>query len=135
MILLAALVGAAATSAQAGVHFGFSFGLPLPVFVAPPTVVVATPVAPCPTRFVETIPACPGVDYVWAAGYWSYRNTGYTWVRGSWNHRPEHVEFVRHDYDHHDYDHRFDRHDSDRHDYTQRSYNQHDRDGHDGYRR
>ncbi len=60
-LVLAALIGAAAVSANAGVSFGLSIGVPLPV-------VVTTLVA-----LVETVPACPGVDYVWAPGYWSYR--------------------------------------------------------------
>ena len=78
MILLAALIGAASMSAQAGVRFGFSFGLPLPVFCPP--VVVAAPCAPAPVAVVQAIPACPDVNYVWAPGYWSYRTTGYVWV-------------------------------------------------------
>ena len=80
MLLLAALVGAAAMSAQAGVRFGFS----LPV-------VVTAPVAPA--VLVETVPACPGVNYVWVAGYWSHRPTGYAWVRGAWNYRPAHTGY------------------------------------------
>ena len=87
-ILLAALVGAATVSANAGVNFGISIGLPLPVVYTQPAMVVvpATP-APC----VETIPACPGVNYVWAPGYWSYRGNRYAWVHGGWNIRPVHV--------------------------------------------
>lgn len=88
MLLLAALVGAASMSAQAGVRFGFS----LPLVVAAP-VVVAVPVAPAPAVIVETAPACPGVNYVWTAGYWSCRPTGYTWVRGCWNYRPAHAVY------------------------------------------
>ena len=90
MLLMAALVGAAAMSANAGVRFGFSVGLPLPVVVTAP-VVVATPVAPAPVTVVETVPACPGMDYVWVPGYWSYRATGNAWVRGAWCYRPVHV--------------------------------------------
>jgi hypothetical protein len=88
MILLAALVGAAAMSAQAGVRFGFSVGLPQPVT----PVVVAAPVAPCVPTFVQTIPACPGAGYSWSPGCWSYRPTGYAWVPGAWSNRPAHVE-------------------------------------------
>lgn len=84
MLLIAALVGAAAMSANAGVRFGFSMGLPLPV-------VVATPVGPVPTAVVVTVPASPRLDYVWVPGYWSYRTTGYAWVRGSWCYRPAYV--------------------------------------------
>ena len=87
MLLLAALVSAASMSAQAGVRFGFSLPLPV-VFTAP--VVVATPSA-----VVETAPACPGVNYVWSAGYWSCRPAGYVGVPGFWNYRPAHVVYGR----------------------------------------
>jgi hypothetical protein len=90
MFLLAALVGAAALSANAGVRFGFSIGLPLPVVVMAP-VVVATPVAPAPVTVVATVPACPGVDYVWVPGYWSYRTIGYAWVPSAWCYCPVQV--------------------------------------------
>ena len=86
MILLAVLIGAAAMSANAGIRFGFSIGLPLPVVVTTP-VVVATPVAPAPVTVVGAVPVCPGVGYVWAPGY-SHRTTGYAWVPGAWCHRP-----------------------------------------------
>jgi len=89
-LILAALVGAAAVSADAGVSFGFSFGLPLSVVYARP-VAVAAPVVPAPC--VEVVPACPGVDYVWAPGYWSYRAAHYVWMPGCWNHRPSHVGY------------------------------------------
>jgi hypothetical protein len=91
MLLMAALVGAAALSANAGVRFGFTIGLPLPVVVVTP-VVRATPVMPAPVTVVQTVPACPGVDYVWVPGYRSYRTTGYAWVPGAWCYRPIHVE-------------------------------------------
>ena len=39
ILLLAALLGAAAMSANAGVRFGFSIGLPLPIVVSTPVVV------------------------------------------------------------------------------------------------
>jgi hypothetical protein len=100
IILMAALVSATAMSANAGVRFGFSLGLPLPVVIKTP-VVVAAPVVPAPPAVVvETVPACPGVDYVWTPGYWSYRATGYTWVPGVWFHRPVHVG---HEHFHGDY--------------------------------
>ncbi len=82
MILLAALFGAAAMSANAGVRFGVSIGLPLPVIVSRPVVY-----APAPVTVGPTIPPCPGVDYVWAPGYWSYLPTGRVWVSGAWHHR------------------------------------------------
>ena len=92
IFLMAALLGAAAMSANAGVRFGLSIGLPLPVVVMPP-VVVATTVPPAPVAVVETVPACPGVDYAWVPGYWSYRTTGYVWSPGAWSHRPAHVAY------------------------------------------
>ena len=90
MLLIAALVGAAALSANAGVRFGFSIGLPLPIVVTTP-VVVASPFAPAPVAVVETVPASPSLVYVWVPGYWSYRTTGYAWVPGSWCYRPAYV--------------------------------------------
>ena len=104
-LLLAALVGVAAASAQAGVSWNISIGLPLPVFCSPPVVVAAPPVvcappalvyaAPCPPPappvFMQAVPVCPSPDYVWVAGYWSYQPSGYVWVHGGWNCRPAHV--------------------------------------------
>jgi WXXGXW repeat (2 copies) len=29
-------------------------------------------------------PECPGPDYIWTPGYWSYAPTGYYWVPGVW---------------------------------------------------
>jgi hypothetical protein len=72
ILLMAALIGAAAMSANAGVRFGVSVGLPLPV-VVPTALVCATPVTPAPVTVVETVPACPGVDYVWVSGARCYR--------------------------------------------------------------
>jgi hypothetical protein len=92
MLLLAALVGTAALSANAGVRFGFSVGLPLPVVVATP-VVVAAPVACAPATVVQTVPVCPGAGYVWAPGYWSYRTRGYAWVPGAWSYHPVHAGY------------------------------------------
>jgi|ERR1035438_4931682 hypothetical protein len=92
IILLAVLVGAAAMSANAGVRFGFSIGLPLPVVLTTP-VVIATPVAPAPVTVVGAVPVCPGGGYVWAPGYWSYRTTGYACVPGAWCYRPVHIAY------------------------------------------
>jgi hypothetical protein len=110
MILLAALTSAAVlsvSSARAGIGFGFSIGVPAPVVVAPAPVVVAAPapvyyagpVAPAPV--VEVVPACPGVNYVWAPGYWAHRDAGYGWVRGGWRYQP-HYHYDR-PYDHNYY--------------------------------
>jgi hypothetical protein len=93
--LVAALLGAAAMSANAGVRFGFSVGLPLPVVVSTP-VVYATPVTPAPVTVVQTVLPCPGVDYVWLPGYWSYRTTGRVWAPGAWCYRPVHVVYGHH---------------------------------------
>lgn len=90
MMLMAALVGAAAMSANAAVRFGVSIGLPLPVVVSTP-VVCATAVASVPVAVVQSVPPCPGVDYVWVPGGWSYRATGCVWVPGAWCYRPAHV--------------------------------------------
>ena len=89
---MAALVGAAALSANAGVSFGLSIGLPLPVVVSTPAV-CATPVAPVPVAVVQTVLACPGVDYLWVPGYWAYGTTGRVWVSGAWCHRPVRVGY------------------------------------------
>jgi hypothetical protein len=97
-LLLAALVGAAALSANAGVRFGFSFGLPVPVVVpapvvvapvvvAAPPVVCAAPVVPPPV-VVTAVPPCPGVDFVWTPGYWACGPRGRVWMAGAWGHRP-----------------------------------------------
>jgi len=105
MILMAALASAAilsVNSARAGIGFGFSIGVPAPVVVARAPVVVASP-APV----VEVAPACPGIDYVWAPGYWAHRDAGFVWVRGGWHYQP-HYHYDRpygHD-DHFRYDHR-----------------------------
>ena len=114
IFILAALLGAAAMSANAGVRFGISIGLPLPVVVSSPVVY-----APAPVTVVQTVQPCPGVDYVWAPGYWSYLPTGRVWVAGAWRYRAA---------------------DHDRgHDRVSYNHNRHDRDGHDrdhdGYRR
>jgi len=92
ILLVAALLGTAALSAHAEVRFGFSLTLPAPVVVSTP-VVCTTPVAPAPVAVVQTVPPCPGVDYVWVPGYWSYYPNGWTWIYGGWHHRPVHVVY------------------------------------------
>lgn len=83
MLLVAALIGAATVSAQAGVNVGFSFGLPI---VAPAPVVAVAPVAPVVAAPVYGAPAvvvgAPG--YVWYPGYWSVGIGGRIWVPGGW---------------------------------------------------
>ena len=87
ILVLAALIGVTAMSANAGIRFGLSVGLPLPVVVATPAV-VAAPIAPAPVAVVAPVPVYPGVGYVWTPGYWSYRARGYAWVSGGWRHDP-----------------------------------------------
>jgi hypothetical protein len=99
LMLLAALVGAATASANAGVRFNVDLVVPAPVIVTP---VVTTVYPPAPAPIVEVAPVCPGVGYVWAPGYWTFRDHAYVWVRGAWNYRP-----VRWGQDHdrgHDFD-------------------------------
>lgn len=113
LFLVAALFGVATLSANAGVRFGFSFGLPLfapppPVVVAPapvvvPTVVasapvVAAPVVPAPAVAAPVVVAPPVVytppvvyaapayypGYVWAPGYWGWRGGCRVWFGGGW---------------------------------------------------
>jgi hypothetical protein len=33
-------------------------------------------------------PDCPGDDYIWTPGYWSYASNGYYWVPGAWVEAP-----------------------------------------------
>jgi hypothetical protein len=66
MLVLAALLGATAMSASAGVRFGISIGLPVTV-VSPP-VVYAAPVIPPSVAVVETVPTCLPAGYVWVPG-------------------------------------------------------------------
>jgi len=89
LLLTAALVCATSLSAQAGVCFGFSFGLPLP---AP--IVVTAPVAPVAVVAVPPVvvaaPVCPAPGYVWAPGYWAIRGCSRVWVAGCWHCGPNH---------------------------------------------
>ena len=41
-----------------------------------------------PARRVEVVSVSPGPEYVWTAGYWSWRGGNYEWTAGSWR-RPE----------------------------------------------
>ena len=144
MFLTVAAVGAMALSAQAGVHFGFSIGfpLPVPVVVAPPVVVTA-PACP-PAEVVVAVPPCPGPDYVWVPGYYGYRGHDRIWIGGAWNYHPTRVVVARDGYYGHDRGfgwHDYDRHDYDRHDYDHGRNFGHDGDrdhdrghDHDGYR-
>lgn len=128
ILLTAALLGAAALTANAGVHFGFSIGLPASVAVSMP-VAYTTPALPAPVTVVRIVP--PGSDprCVWVGGHWSNLQTGRAWVPGAWRYRPApftHVNERQDARDWHDGSRGNDRHDG------------HDRDNarrHDGYRR
>jgi hypothetical protein len=89
ILLVAALFGAAVMSANAGVRFGISIGLPQTVVVSTAPA-CAPPVASAPVVVVQTLPACPGVGYVWAPGYYT---AAHVWVGGSWTYRPTHVVY------------------------------------------
>jgi hypothetical protein len=90
LMLAVTAIGVATLSAQAGVHFGFSIGLPLPV-----PVFVAAPVAPCvvPAAPVVVVQPCPSPDYVYAPGYYSYAGYNRVYVPGGWQYRPTHVAY------------------------------------------
>ena len=96
LLLLAALLGAASLSAQAGVRFCFSFGLalPAPVVVTAPVapVVVSAPVVAVPPVVVAApvyaAPVYAAPNYVWAPGYWSVCGHSRVWVPGCWRCRP-----------------------------------------------
>jgi len=101
LLLAAALIGAATLSANAGIRFGFSLGLPLPV-VAP--VVSVAPIAPFAPEVVApqvvavppvvvAAPLCPGPDYIWAPGYWSVTSYGRVWVSGAWRFGGRHYAY------------------------------------------
>jgi hypothetical protein len=106
LMLAVTAIGVATLSAHAGVRFGFSVGLPLPVpvFVAAPAapVIVTAPVV-CAPNMVMAAPVCPGPDYVWSAGYWRASGYNRVYVPGGWNYRPTHVVYA------HGYDHGYDR--------------------------
>src|SRR5208282_6440455 len=78
LILTAVLVGAAAMSANAGVRFGFSIGLPLPVIVTAPVVMAPAPVEPImvPDNYVWD-----GVEFVGVVGdQYFYLGPGNVWL-------------------------------------------------------
>ncbi|SPE56965.1 conserved exported hypothetical protein [Verrucomicrobia bacterium] len=91
-LAIAGLLGAATLSAHAGVRFGFSFGLPLPVPVVPI-------VAPAPMVTVPPVVVAPSVypvpGYSWAPGYWSVGAYGRVWVPGCWHCRSGRVGYGR----------------------------------------
>ncbi len=125
-LLLAALVGVAAASAQAGVSWNISIGLPLPVFYSqpvvcapppvvctPPPVVCAPPpvvyTAPCPPPvvysppvYVQSYPACPSPDIIWLNGGWCNHPAHYT---AGYGHPEYHSNWYQHRDEHFERDH------------------------------
>jgi len=97
LLLMVALIGAASLPAHAGVRFGFSFGLPLPVPIvvtAPVTpVFVAAPVVTM-QPVVVTTPVYPVPGYVLTPGYWSACGYNRVWVPGCWHYRPAHFVYA-----------------------------------------
>jgi len=90
ILVVAALVGIAAVSANAGVQCNISIGFPAPVIVSGPVVVVATPAPPPPpVVVVRTPPSCPPRGCDWRPGYWAHRPVNYACAGGGWNRRPE----------------------------------------------
>ncbi len=82
LLLVAALLGAASLSADAGVHFGISIGLPLPAPivvtapVAPVVVAVPPPVVEVPDTYVWD-----GVEFVGIVGdRYFYLGSGNVWL-------------------------------------------------------
>ena len=102
-IAILALATLGITAANAGVHFGITFGIPAPapVVVAPAPVVVQPPM-PAPIVEVET--ACPTPGYVWVGGSWGWSDNHWAWSRGHWGppaHWDRDYRFARHDDFHH----------------------------------
>jgi len=51
---------------------------------APEPAEYAQATAPPPALPDYSQPPCPGEDYIWTPGYWSYSSAGYYWVPGAW---------------------------------------------------
>lgn len=71
-------------------HYRASDGDDRPVPVEPAqddeVVVVERP----PPVRVEVVPACPGPEYCWSGGYWSWQVHTWVWVPGCWRLAPVH---------------------------------------------
>ena len=86
-LLAVALIGVAAASAQAGVSWNVSIGLPLPVFVSqpvvcnpPPVVYAAPPVVCAPPQVVYAAPCPPPASAVFVQSAPVYSQPGYATV-------------------------------------------------------
>ena len=65
------------------------------VVTTPAPVQEVTVGSAAPAVIVETIPASPGPDFVWVAGYWTWRHHRFgfghwEWTPGCWVHPPHH---------------------------------------------
>lgn len=49
---------------------------------------IVAEIAPPPPR-VEAMPASPGSGYVWAPGYYAFKDKAYAWTPGVWNRPPQ----------------------------------------------
>jgi hypothetical protein len=67
--------------------------MPAPVVSVPAGVLVASATPAVNTTIVTVAPPAPesevmltqpGPNYVWLAGYWTYRNDNYEWMAGHW---------------------------------------------------
>src|SRR5262249_50613311 len=85
-----ALAALGITAANAGVHVGINFGVPIPapVITTPyPVVTVPAPVVappPMPAPIVEVAPACPTTGYIWVGGSGGWCDNHWVWTRGHW---------------------------------------------------
>ncbi len=73
------------------------------VYSTPPaeTEVVAEPAPPPPPAEVEVVPASPGAEYVWIAGYHRWNGHRYVWVGGHYDRRPQReAHYVRGHWEH-----------------------------------
>jgi hypothetical protein len=82
-ILALAVVGLTTINANAGIHVGINFGIPVPapVVVAPPPVYLQPPM---PAAIVETAPVYPTPGYIWVGGNWGWCDNHWVWTRGHW---------------------------------------------------
>jgi len=82
-IAILALAALGITAANAGVHFGINFGVP----VSAPVVVTPAPVygqSQMPAPIMETVSMCPTPGYVWVGGSWGWCENHWVWTRGHW---------------------------------------------------